>query len=381
MQSLSVPAARNPNGHSPAEILAALQGIGGGRSLDFRYELYDVAGNYVRDLDNVKSCSIEQNWLADIKRTARFTIRDTGVINLLTDRIKPYVRINLPPYGPDDWAEWPQGLFALQSPRRNANESGVVTREIVAYDLLQSVADMTVTDRYVVAAGSNYLTTIRTLLLAVPQPIAPRVPTSAAALPSDREWPPGTPYLRIVNDLLAAINYESLSYDEDGAAVVRPYQSPAARAEEYAHASDSTSLIVPDVQQELDLWAVPNQWLLIVSDPDRPMLRSVYTNNDPASLTSTVRRGRVIAAEPQYVDAADQSTLDAMAARAAFEASQIYEAVEFSTALFPIHSGNDVYRLRYGPLAINAKYIEHSWSMDLEAGARMRHRARRVVTV
>jgi len=343
--------------------------------------LYNGAGKYQRDLADVLSCTIEQNWLADIKRTARFVIRDTGVINLLTDRIKPYVRFALAPYGPSDWVEWPQGLFALTSPRRAADSAGVVTREIVAYDLLQSVADMRVTDRYVLAAGTNYLTAVRTLLAAVPQPIAPRVPTLASTLPSDREWPPGTAYLRIINDLLSAINYESLSYDEEGAAVVRPYQAPSVRAEEYVHADDSTSLIVPDPQQELDIWGVPNQWLLIVSDPDRPMLRSVYTNNDPGSLTSTVRRGRVIAAEPQFVEAADQSALNAMAARAAFEASQIYESIDFSTALLPIHSGNDVYRLRYGPLAINAKYAEHSWTMDLEAGARMRHRARRVVTV
>jgi hypothetical protein len=47
----------------------------------------------------------------------------------------------------------------------------------------------------------------------------------------------------------------------------------------------------------------------------------------------------------------------------------------------PIHSGNDVFRLRNAPLAINAVYAEHMWEMELRAGARMRHQIRRVVTI
>jgi hypothetical protein len=47
----------------------------------------------------------------------------------------------------------------------------------------------------------------------------------------------------------------------------------------------------------------------------------------------------------------------------------------------PIQSGNDVFRVRYSPLAIDAKYSEHEWSMDLAAGSVMRHKIRRVVTV
>lgn len=380
MQSLTVPAIRNPNLRTPADILAALRGSSGSRSYDFRYELVDSTGAVLGDLDGiVDSCSVEQNWLADIKRTARLQIRDTGEIDYLSDQIRPYVRWFLPPYGPADWVEWPQGTFLLSSAKRKGSAAGVVTRDVVAYDRLQIFMDAKVTDRYAVAAGAVVTSAVKTLLDAagVPYLLAP----STSTLPTAKEWEPGTTQLKIINDLLDVINYNSLSFDEDGRALVQPYRLPSDRPDEYTYADDTDGLIVPEVEQELDLFGVANQWVLTVSDPDRPMLRSVYTNNSPGSPTSTVRRGRTITDFRTEQDAVDQATLDAKVARLAFEASQVYEAIPFDTALMPIHSGNDAYRLIYGPLAVNARYVEQSWSMDLRVGAKMKHRARRMVTV
>ncbi|HEU4754010.1 MAG TPA: hypothetical protein VFU47_12950 [Armatimonadota bacterium] len=369
---------RNPNGHTEEEILAALQGASGSRRFTFRYELLDSANRPIRELDNVLACTVSQNWLADIKRTATFRLRDSGGINYALDRIKPYVRLHLPPYGERDWVEWPQGVFLLSSPKRHVDASGLVTREVAAYDQLQVSADDKVVSRYTALPGDNYIQKVGSLLGLFTMDGLPPDPRNR---PGAREWEPGTPKLRIINDLLQAINYESLSYDEDGRRVIRPYVSPDQRAEEYTYADGSASMMVPEADHELDLFAVPNKWVLYVSSPDGPPLRSVYTNTNPASPTSTVRRGRTIVDYRQEWDVADQATLDAKVARLAFEASQVYEAIEFETGLMPIHSGADVYRIRYGALAIDAKYVEHSWSMELRAGARMRHRARRVVTV
>jgi len=384
VQSLTVPPDHNPGGHTPAEILDALQGVGGRRRFSFRYDLLDRNGAYVAPLPNVVSCSIEQNWLADIKRTARITLRDSGGIDYLSDRIQPWVRLHLPPYGPDDWVEWPQGVFLLSSPTRSVDQSGVVLREVEAYDLLQIYADDLVDARYTVPAGTPYIDAIRTLLApggTYPFPGTPRISPTSATVPIDREWDPGTSRLRIINDLLAAINYESLSFDEYGVAVVRPYVSPDQRAPEYTYGSGPNGVTLPDVEQTLDLFAVPNRWVLVVSEPEEPPLVATYTNSNPSSPTSTVRRGRVITDFRTEQEAADLATLQARAARLAFEASQIYEAVEFATGLMPIHSGNDVYQIVDPRLSINARYVEHSWSMDLRAGSTMRHRARRVVTV
>lgn len=381
MQSLTVPTSRNPNDHSPAEILDALRGTTGSRRWSFRYDLLDRDGALVGPLNNVLSCTITQNWLADIKRTARIRLREAGGIDYLSDQIQPWIRLHLPPYGPADWVEWPQGVFLLSTPKRSVNSSGLITREIEAYDLLQVYADDKVASRYTVDASTAYMTVIQSLLGPMPQRPAPSIPPLATGLPVAKEWEPGTSKLKIINDLLGAVNHESLSFNEYGGAVIRPYVNPADRAPEFTYASDQYGLIVPDLDQELDLFTVPNRWVLVFSEPEVPPLVATYTNSNPASPTSTVRRGRTITDFRTEQEAADLATLQAKAARLAFEASQIFEAIEFETAMMPFHSGNDVYNIIYDRMVINAKYAEQSWELELRAGATMKHRARRVVSV
>lgn len=367
----------NPNGHTEVEVLAVLRGDYGSRRFSFRYELLDAGNVYVMDLDSVMAASVDMNWLADIKRTAKFSITETGVIDYLSDRIKPYVRTWLPPYGPNDFVEHPQGVFLLSTPNRNSDAQNQVTRTVDAFDPLKVFTDDKFLVRYTVAAGVKYTDAVTTLLGSIPKNVAP----STKTLPAAKEWDPGTSKLFAINELLGAINYESLSFDEDGNAIAQAYRDPTTRAVEFTYGVGGDGLVIPNVDQELDLFDVANAWSLTVSDPDRPPLVATYVNSDPASPTSTVRRQRTITDFRQEEDAADLPTLQAKVARLAFEASQVFEALDFSTALMPMHSGNDVYRIVYPSLAVNTKYTEQSWTLELRAGAPMKHRARRVVTV
>lgn len=208
-----------------------------------------------------------------------------------------------------------------------------------------------------------------------------RITANNKVIPTVKEWEAGTSKRVIVNELLAAINYESISFDEDGYAVIKPYITPQDRGSEYTYADDELSVMYPEVMQEYDLFTVPNRWILTVGDPDRDPITVTFTNNDPASPTSTIRRGRVITSFNEEQDASDEATLIDKASRMAFESSQIFEATEFETGLMPIHSGNDVYTIQYDPMSINGQYSEVSWDMELKAGARMQHRARRVISL
>lgn len=373
--------ARNPNGHTEAEVLAALQGHTGTRRWSFRYEHLEPDGTWIADLSNVLSGSVEQNWLADIKRQATFTLAETGGMDFLADRIRPNVRLHLAPYGAADFVEWPQGVFLLTSSPRKADESGLVTREVQGYDQLQVYADEQVDDRYAVDTGDNVVAAALDVVNSVLIPPAMNVTPHSGVLVSAKEWPPGTTKLTIINELLGMVNYESFSFDEDGAGLFQPYRPPSERPEEYTYAADQHGLVFPDAEQQMDLWRIANKWILVVSEPDQPVIRSVYTNSDPASPTSTVRRQRTITDYREEQEAVTQGVLDAKAARLAFEASQVYETIPFRGGMNPTHSGNDVYRLVVPSLAVNANYSEHSWKMKLEAGVPMEHEARRVVTV
>lgn len=378
MQNVIPVSGRNPNGHSGGLIRAALAGTEGTRRWSFRYSLLDKSNNMlIEDLDNVIAGKVEQNWLNDIKRTATFTIRDTGNIDFLADHIMPRARLHLQPYGPEDWVEWPLGVFLLSSPKRKAESTGLVIREVQGFDQLQFFADDAPPNRYTIAKNANIINAV-SALIGTGGSTGKVVTPNTATMDVARSWDPGTTRLRIINDLLARVNYNSLSFNEVGQAVVSPYITPDKRAAEWIYADDDFGLLVPGAEQTLDLGSVPNQVTLVCSDPDRPLMVATATNNNPASPVSTVRRGRVIERVDQEQDAPNLLYLQAKAQIALVRASQIYESVDFETALNPLHSGNDVYRLRYGPLALNSLYVEQAWSMELRVGAFMRHTARRV---
>lgn len=343
--------------------------------VSFRYELLTNRNAIKKNLSTVMSARVENNALADIKRTARFKIVEDGSIDFLNDRIKPYIRFWIE----GRWVEWPQGVFLLSTPPRVANAAGSVIRDVQAYDQLVVLIDDKIQDRYTIPTGTNYIGAVRALLNSATIRKQNLTPTTKT-LPTDREWPPGTKKLTIINDLLGAVNYRSLFFDENGVALATPYVSPVDRPSEYLYKDDGKSVILPGVSENLDLFGVANKFVLAVSETDRPPLVATYTNDNPDSPTSTVSRGRTIV-DFREVEAADQETMDAMVQRVAFEASQVYEEVEFPTGLMPHHGDLDVYTLEYSKLGLSAKYTEMSWGMDLKVGGSMIHRVRRVVSV
>lgn len=508
MLSTTIPVGlRNPSGFSSDQVVAALQATEGFRRWEFRYELLDANEVFVKELETVQSGRVEYASLADVKRTARFRIRDIGDIDFGSDRIRPYARLIMPPYGQNDYVEWPCGVFVLASPTRSADTTGVVDREVVAYDKGQVYLDDLVADRYTVSSvttlseefeddaytlaiwgdwsrSSDYASSgswsiksrdidnsgRSTMFIEVPPGASAmhfsyrldteefydylnvyvdgslvfsdsgakdwaddsvsvsgaslvtveylkdiiisegedavwidnisfpgtqtrytdvikelladatsNVVASSAIVPTTLEWDPGTPKLRIINELLGAIGYRSLWFDPDGRPQCTPYLVPADRPTEYTYADDRVSVMLPTMEQELDLYSVPNRWVLYTSRPDMTSLTSIVTNTDPASRTSTVSRGRVITRYVPVNDVADQEALDTLAQKMAIEAASGYEKVSFETLLMPVHSDSDVYRVVYSPLSIDAVYSETAWSMDLKAGGRMRHDARRAV--
>lgn len=339
--------ALDPAGIYPdAEVIDALTGRYGTRVITYRYDRLNELNTYVEPLDWVLSGTVSNNALADIKRTAKFTVLDRGSINYLKDRIKPWARLAMPDGGK---VEWPLGVFLLATPERVLDEVGTVTREVEAYDQLLVLNDDKVVDRYSVAAGALYTTAMAALVAAFSYSIIP----SALTLPAALEWPPGTPKLRILNDLLGAINYESAWFDESGRLICRPYQSPALRSSEYTYDTSATrGMLTGSVRQGLDLFSVPNKWVLVKSEADQPTIVGTYTNTSTSSPTSTLSRGRTIVDVREEQDAADQTTIDAKAARLGFESSQVFENVAFTTAAMPMHSNADVLNLDIPGLAL-----------------------------
>jgi len=363
--------------YTQTEIVAALQGSG--RTWEFRYERLSSAGVSLGDV-NMTGVRVTHAALADqIKRTVQGVIAPATPFDYQSDRLRAHARLRMPDGG---WNEWALGTFLLSTTQtaRTASMPADPT-PVTGYDLLQVVVEDSVTDRYIVAAATNYKTAIDTVLVGAGFPTN-TVAVTSKTLPAAMEWEPGTTKLRIVNDLLSAINFTTLSMDPTGQPTAGPYVPPGDAAVLWSYSLDSASLVRPGTVTNLDLFRVPNVIVGYVSQPDRPPLRSVAVNDDPLSPLSTVRRGRSIVESLDQTtlgEVADQTTLDEKVAQRLDATSQQYETIEFSTGVMPQHDDSDVVTFDYGDGPY--RYRETGWEMELRAGGVMKHTARRVVTV
>jgi hypothetical protein len=359
-------------------VLRALRGRRAQREWRFRYELLTRDNIRIRDLDNVVGGSVAHDFLAETKRTAKFVIADDGTINFLNQRIRPWAGIRMQDGG---YMEWPLGVFLLTTPTRKVDISGVVTRDVEAYDQTVVLQDDTLADRYFVNANYPYTDAINELLSQTPGITQTAITPSTAATPSALEWEPGTSKYQVIADMLSAINYGSLWFDGTGVARATPYVSPRFRAAEFEYRTDDVSVILPGADQSLDLFSLPNRWVLIVSNSDQPPLRAEVRNTDPASPTSIPNRGRIITRVITDSNAPTQAMLTAIAERYKEENGQVYETISFRTGLMPFHENGDVYDLEYSGFVGYGRFMETSWEMDLAQGAEMKHEARRAVSI
>jgi hypothetical protein len=361
------------NGYTKEEVKKQLHTE---RVVKFRYDLLNRHDIKIGELTVLPGGFVTMNNLAQIKRTGNFTIKETGDIDWLNDRVRPVFCLRMPDGG---WAEWPLGIFLMSSPTAKF-ENGERHRQTECYDASLILVEDKFDDRYLVPAGTSYTDEIGSILNGA-NVWKINIMAHPGVTAVDKEFEIGTSKLTAVNQLLSEINYTSLWVDEYGYFVSRPYVIPSEREAEYEYRNDDLSVVFPGSIHEEDLFSVPNKWVLSASNPEREPLRSVYINDIPSSKTSTISRNRTIVDFREIDDVYDQTTLDDKAKRIAYEASQIYGKFIFETANMPHHSYSDILFIEHTGHGIAAKYSETSWTMTLSHSGRMRHEARRVIHI
>jgi hypothetical protein len=364
---------------SPYTADAVAAALVGTRTLSFKYERYNKTNIYRGDFQTVikGSATVKHTAFADIKRSFKFKARDDISVDWLNDRVKPKMGVLMPDGGT---AWFSLGLFLMSSPAVEVSNGGPPMRTVDAYDQTVILINDKITDRYVVAAGSNVITAVSALLTSAGVTLQNLSP-STKTLPSDRDWDPGTTKLSIINSLLGSINYGSMWFDGDGYAIGRPYMTPSTIPPGWNYLDDSKSMLRKDAVSALDLFNVPNKWIGVVSEPDQTLITSVYTNSNPDSPTSTVSRGVTYVDYRTDLQAVDQASLDGIVQRIATEASQIYEKVTLKTGLMPHHEHLDVLNVRYTKISVENLYQETEWDLPMKVGATMTHSLRRLVEI
>lgn len=205
-------------------------------------------------------------------------------IDYLNDELQPVLII--------DGVETPIGVFVPGTVTTSSKGYGVDLDRVEAYDRGVKLQQAKTETLLHWSAGTKYLDAVKQLLVSAGIGMVMETP-STLTLPTDREdWAIGTPYLTIINALLAEINYNDIWFDARGTAVLQPRQEPS--AERIAHTyTDGTplSVLMPDSESELDIYDAPNVFICTVSNPDleEPMTATAV-NDNPMSALSTVRR-------------------------------------------------------------------------------------------
>ncbi|MFT4415328.1 hypothetical protein ACLM5H_15815 [Fredinandcohnia humi] len=363
-------------GYTEQEVKDVLHGKYSPRFLNFRYHLLDRNDKKIGELDTVESGEVSMASLNSIKRTGRFKIKDKGEINWLTDRMQPHALLRM---NDGKFIEFPLGIFLLSSPIREDKNKNIY-RDVEAFDGLLILRDDKFESRYSVTAGTNYRAAVIDILTSAGI-TKHNIEQTEKVLPVDMEFEPGREKLYAINELLRAINFTQIYVDVYGYFTSQAYRSPSVRPSEYTYADDKLSITYPGMREELDLFNVPNKWVVVLSNPELEPLVASYTNENPDSPSSTVRRGRTIVDYREIDNIADQKSLDAYVQRIAFEASQVYGKLEFETAINPAHDFSDVIQINYSSLGISGKYSETDWTIPLVAGGKMKHSLRKVVNV
>ena len=343
------------------------------RNIEFRYYLLDEndqpkspGNSSTNRLWNVLSGDISYTSLGRLKSSLTIKIKEDELfdIDYMNDRIKPVVVI--------DGKEYSLGIFLISSPNRNISSLGC-ERYLTCYSKLKILDNDKVLSRYYVGVGTNVVNEVIRLLGSNTYNITSSNQTTSTS----REWEIGTSKLDIINDLLDVINYNTLLVDTLGTFISYPYKLPEERIHTIEYIEGKDSIICYEMSEDFDFFDVPNVFVRYTNDVDidPPIVATYPLQTESEVITMDGRLPNVSAEEVS--DISDYETLLAKCKRDAFNNRSVYSHLNFETAINPVHGYLDCIWVKVGD--INYKYIETSWSFNLEVGGRMKHTARRVV--
>lgn len=344
------------------------------REVSFRYDLLNYDEVKIGELTSLGG-SLGLNSLAEIKRKGEFQFKENEFkdVDWLNDKVQPVFILN-------KTYEFPLGIFMISSPSRTIKKKSIY-RSAECYDTTLVLLEDKFDTRYRILKDTNYITAIIQIINSAGITKI-NIPYIDAKIKTDKEFEIGTSKLEAVNYLLQEINYTSVWVDELGNFTANPYILPNDRESEYVYRNDEMSIIRPDTStEEIDLFSVPNKWIVVATNPETEPLIGRYTNDNGVSPTSTTSRRRTIVDYREVDDIASQSILDEYVRRIAYEASNVYGKFIFETAIMPHHTYMDCLYCEHTGLGVNNKYIETNWEIELKAGGKMSHSARRVIQI
>lgn len=257
------------------------------------------------------------------------------------------------------------GTYLVQTPK-SSFDGKVETVSIDCYSpLLELSGDMPPFGFYV-AEGANIATTIYNLVSEYAH--APMVYTPAdKVLAEPFVADPTETWLSFLSALAARLNME-FALEPTGRIYLSPMRDTASMQPTYTFTDDNSSILLPDLSDDNDLYGIPNVCEVIYSTKSSVMVGRAV-NADPSSPISTVSRGRRVLYRDTSpaLDDPSQEDVDAYAAQLLRDKSVREHTIAFSHGYCPVKLGDCVF-LDYRRAGIRTKARITSQSIECATG-------------
>lgn len=326
------------------------------KPMERTYEYYVVDPGTWKDksrLDTVKSSSISRDEGTETLGSASISV---------TDLIgECYIRIYLITVQNGIREQFPLGTFLVQTPSSSFNgKRQEVTLD--AYTPLLELKENPPPLGYSLLKDSNIME--QAYLICREHLRAPVVKaTCEDTLPYDFVSNTNDTWMSFTSDLIANAKYK-FDLDELGRVLFAPKQDMASLQPVWTYDDGNSSILLPDINLEHDLYGIPNVVEVIYSNGHDTYYARVV-NDDENSPISTVNRGREIihrVTNPDFGGDPTQHMIDEYAERCLREVSSIEYTVTYTHGYCPVRLG-DCVRLNYtraGITDVKAKVISQS---------------------
>ncbi len=389
-----------PAGVLPIVALTTGDILYGDRTTSYRWEILthqaDGTDKLLGYLDGVVTDSPQITWnlYRAVKGTGSLKIADLAQAKAgylrIADVALPAARLR-PVLIVDGLPEIPLGVFLFSAAPEAWSGSGrVYSVELLDRATVLDQDDVEVS--YTVDTATPILTALAAVMASAGEAITVDA-TVTQTLANPKVWDAGTSKLQIANDLLDALNYNSLWIDGPGNFRATPYLVPAKRGVTYEVLNLPRELVDGDTgiygeewTRDRDLFKVPNKVIAVQSaSGDKAALTGVWTNTDPTSPFSYVNRGnRWISSVldgvevPAGTDADIIAFLQAKAQASLISSSAVQATVEINHLPIPIRVG-DVARFKNTPAGIDKRHAIVEISLDAHPLGLMKSKLQEVI--
>lgn len=333
-------------------------------SMQQTFEYYIVDPGTWKDvklIDHIKSCNISWDSSSDTVMSAS--------LDLGEDIGEAYVRIYLITIQNGVTEKHPLGTVLVQTiPGTFDGRSRMISAD--AYSPLLELNEKYPPFGFSVKKGDNimkqvYMLTRDNLRAPVVETTCEETLFNHYIVDSDDKWLP------CIKDLMANAKY-IFSLDEMGRVLFAPKQETDALQPVWTFDDGNSSILYPDMDDEMDLYGIPNVVEVMCSNVDDQGGGVYYArvvNDDPDSPTSTMRRGREIVhrvTDPSIIGNPTEDRIKKYAEQLLRELSSVERTVSYTHGYCPVRIG-DCVRINYeraGLTDIKARVISQRISCE-----------------